>query len=232
MYILTAEKRESGKNLDALRSSGKIPAVFYGAGTDSTPISISMVDFKKVFKEAGESSLVTLDIAGEKINTLIHEVVLSPVGHTPEHVDFMVVDMKKKTTVGVALEFDGISPIVKSGKGSLVKVLHEVEVECLPKDLPHSLTVDISSLATFEDQIHVSDINLPTGVIMITDVNEVVALLSEAKEEVEETAVPVDFSSIELRRKERKMKKKSRLRNNFINKTRSSLGLGVFCFNL
>ncbi len=204
MLTLTAEKRKSGKGLDVLRKGGKIPAVFYGAGKESTPISVSLIDFKKVWKEAGESTLVALDFDGEKINTLIHEMVLDPVAHTPSHIDFIVIDMKKKTRVHVPIEFSGEAPAVKNGLGTLAKTLHEIEVEALPSDLPHTIVVDISTLTELDSQIHVSDIKAPTDVLFITEGDEVVASISAIKEEKEEVA-PVDLATaVEVEKKGKK----------------------------
>src|SRR6185436_3784218 len=101
------------------------------------------------------------------IDVLIHEVQVDPVTDEPIHVDFLAIDMKKKIRVKVPLEFEGISNAVKTGIGNLVKALHEVEVEALPKDLPHTLVVDISKLETLEDNVFVSDIKLPAGVEVV-----------------------------------------------------------------
>lgn len=203
MFIIKAEKRNEGINLDTLRETGKIPAVFYGAGKTTTSISVPIVDFKKIWREAGESSTIKISIDDNNVDVLIHEVQVHPVTDEPIHVDFLVVDMNKKIKVNVPLEFVGISNAVKNGLGNLVKVLYEVEVEALPKDLPHNLEVDISSLENVDSQIFVSNIKLPTGVAMITNGEEVVASIVLQKEEKEEV-VPADLSSIEVEKKGKK----------------------------
>jgi large subunit ribosomal protein L25 len=212
MLTLNAKKRDIKENVDTLRKGGELPAVFYGAGVASTPISISKVEFKKIWNKAGESSTVKISLPtgqagtgekGKEVDVLIHDVQVNPVTDEPIHVDFLVIDMNKKIKVDVALEFTGVSEAVKSGLGTLVKVLHEVEIEALPKDLPHSLSIDISKLKTLEDQILVSDIKLPTGVTIITKESEVVASIAEQKEEKEE-APPVDLASIEVEKKGKK----------------------------
>ncbi|HIH52525.1 MAG TPA: 50S ribosomal protein L25, partial [Nanoarchaeota archaeon] len=106
--------------------------------------------------------------------------------------------------VKVPLEFIGISNAVKNGLGNLVKVLYEVEVEALPKDLPHNLEVDISKLETVENQIFVSDIKLPTGVAIIVNEREIVASIVLQVEEKEEVAPPIDLSAIEVEKKGKK----------------------------
>ena len=147
------------------------------------------------------------------IDVLIHEVQVDPVTDEPIHVDFLAIDMKKKITVQVPLEFTGVSNAVKSGIGNLVKVLHEIEIEAMPADLPHGLIVDISKLETLEDNIIVSDIKLPAGVLAITAGIDVVASIIAQVEEKEEVVAPVDLSAIEVEKKARKKKKHSSRRN-------------------
>ena len=209
MQTLTATKRSKADKLESVRSNGMIPAVVYGARVENTSISVPSALFEKVLKEAGESSTIILEISGTnekpvKLDVLIHEVQVDPVKGFPIHIDFLAVDMNKAIEVKIPLEFTGVSPAEKAGMGSLMKVLHEVEVSALPKDLPHAITVDISSLATLQNQIHVKDIVLSVGIKMLTDANEVVALISPAKAEKEETAAPVDLSAIEVEKKGKK----------------------------
>ena len=126
-------------------------------------------------------------------------------GGEPIHADFLAIDMKKKIKVKVPLEFTGVSNAVKSGIGNLVKVLHEIEVEALPSDLPHNLIADISKLETLENNIIVSDIKLPVGVVVITNGGDVVASIIAQVEEKEEVAPePVDLSAIEVEKKGKK----------------------------
>ncbi|HPS21720.1 MAG TPA: 50S ribosomal protein L25 [Candidatus Paceibacterota bacterium] len=204
MLTLNAKIRDIKEDLDAIRSAGDLPAVFYGAGKENTPISISKSEFKKIWTKAGESSTVKITTDKGSVDALIHEVQTNPVTDEPVHVDFLVIDMNKKITVEVPLEFVGISGAVKNGLGNLVKVLHEVEIEALPKDLPHGLSIDLAKLENLDSQILVSDIALPAGVTMITKGTEVVASITEQKEEKEEVAGPVDLSAIEVEKKGKK----------------------------
>src|SRR3989338_8497179 len=205
MFVIKAEERTPSINLTALRKSGKIPAVFYGAGKKATSISISTIEFKKIWREAGESSAVKISMGNNNdIDSLIYEVQVDPVIDEPINVDFLAIDMKKKIQVNVPLIFEGISEAVKSGIGNLVKVLHEIEIEALPADLPHNLAVDISSLQTLENQIFVADIKLPKGVVAITNGADVVASIVAQVEEKEEVVAPVDLSAIEVKKKGKK----------------------------
>ena len=211
MQTLTATKRSKTDSLTTMRSNGMVPAVVYGARVENTSIFVPSAAFEKVLKIAGESSTIVLDLAGEgkdskvtKIDVLIHEVQVDPVKGFPIHVDFLAIDMNKPIEVSIELEFTGVSQAEKSGLGSLMKVMHEIEIKGLPKDLPHTITVDISPLATLADQIHAKDIVLPKGVTLLTDGDEVVALVAAAKEEKEEEAAPVDLSAIEVEKKGKK----------------------------
>ncbi len=204
MFVIKADKRDENTKLGILRNSGKIPAVFYGAGEKTTSVTISVVEFKKIWRNAGESSAIKISTKNGDVNALIHEVQVDPVTDEPIHVDFLVIDMKKKIKVKVPLAFEGVSNAVKSGIGNLVKVLHEVEIEALPADLPHNLAVDISKLETLDNNIIVSDIKLPTGVVVITNGSDVVASVVAQVEEKEEVAVAPDLSAIEVEKKGKK----------------------------
>ena len=193
MLKLITEKREGGKT----SSDAKIPAVFYGPKAESTPVWVNEADFLRVWKEAGESTVVTLSLDGVSHDTLIKEIDREPVKGKIRHVDFYVLEKGKKVEIAIPLEFIGESAAVKTLGGNLVKVLHEVEIEAMPSDLPHNLEVDISTLVDFDSQIHARDIKLPSGVTLKTEADEVIALVTEAKEE-EEAVSEIDMSAIEV----------------------------------
>jgi large subunit ribosomal protein L25 len=202
MITLSATKRTNEKP-ETLRMEEKIPAVFYGAGKDASPITISFKEFTKVFKEAGETTPIVLDVEGTKVNVLVHDTQSDPRLSIVSHVDFLVIDMKKEAEVAVPLVFTGVEEAEKAAGGTLVKVLHEVEVRALPADLPHEISVDVSGLATQEDKIHAADLKLPKGVTLVTEAEEVVALVAAFAEEKEEAA-SMDLSSIEVEKKGKK----------------------------
>jgi large subunit ribosomal protein L25 len=201
MLTLKADIRDTKVKPMAIRALGQIPAVFYGKKEASTPISIKKTDFLKVWKEAGESSVVTLDTPDGSKESLIHDVELDPVSGAPRHADFYVFEKGHKVEVALPVEFIGVSPAVKDLGGILVKVLHEMKIEAMPKDLPQKLEVDISSLAQFGDQILAEAIPMPHGVELKEKPEEVVATVSAPREEKEEEVAPVDLSSIEVEKK-------------------------------
>ena len=198
MITLDITKREISSNLEGLRKDGYIPAVYYGRKEASTPISVNGINFLKVWKEAGESSVVCLSDGKEKFDALIHDVSTDAVSGKVLHVDFYIIEKGKKVQVNIPINFTGISFAQKDLGGSLVKVMHEIEVEAEASNLPHEIEVDISALTDFESRIQVKDIKLPSGVTFVSDLEEVIALVTPAKEEVEEEAASVDVSEIGL----------------------------------
>jgi large subunit ribosomal protein L25 len=204
MIKIIVEKRNTKESPDFLRESGKVPAVFYGKKEASTPITISRAEFKKVWKEAGETSVINLS-GDVDLQALIYDVTLDPVTDQPTHVDFYVIDKDKKLEINVPIVFSGIAPAVRDLGGVLIKVLHELAVEALPKDLPREIAVDISSLLTLDSQILAKDLVLPTGVELKSKPEDVVAAVSVIKDEVVEAA-PADLSTIEVEKKGKEAK--------------------------
>ena len=202
MLILEAQVRDKKENLDKLRKEGKIPAVFYGKKTASTPISLLRKDFLKVWKEAGESTVVTIKSGKDSFDTLINDVDIDPITDAPRHADFYVFEKGKKIEISVPLEFIGVSGAVKDLSGILIKALHELKISAEPQNLPHNIKVDISPLTDLGSVIVASEIKLPTGVTLVELPNEVVASAVAPKEEKEE--VPVDLSTIEVEKKGKK----------------------------
>ncbi len=205
VFELSAAKRvESGNALAALRTKGAMPAVVYGPKQESISITVSQRDFEKVFKSAGESTVVTVSVDGSEIPTLIHEVDHDPVTGEPRHADFYAIVKGQKVEVKIPLEFTGESEAVKAG-ANLVKTLHEIEIEADPMNLPRELSVDLALLATVGEQILARDIKLPAGVSLVTNPEEVVAIAAEAKvEEVETAPVEVDMAAIEVEERGKK----------------------------
>lgn len=199
---LKAQKRDVfGKQLKKVREAGQVPVVVYGAKQEATPLLVDTKEFVKVLSEAGESSIVSLDMGGSGHDVLIHEVQYHPIKGQPIHADLYVVQQYKKIEVDVPLVFEGVAPAVKELGGNLVKVMHELPIEALPKDLPHDIKIDVSGLATLDSQILVKDIKLPAGVVALAEPEEVVVSISEAGEEIVAEEAPVDLSEIEVEKK-------------------------------
>jgi len=189
---LKAERRKVfGKRNKQLREKGILPGVVYGPKTESLPLQVPLRDFREVYKKAGDTGIINLEIKeGENKETkqvLIKDVTFHHLSSLPLHVDFYEVEKGQAVTVDVPLVFVGEAPGVKKG-GILVKSMDEMEIEALPKDLPHQISVDISSLQNFEQTIYVKDIKLPAGVKSHLDPNTPVITLSApiSEEELEE----------------------------------------------
>lgn len=192
------------KTNEQLREEGFIPAVYYGAGVSSTAIAVDKIEFMKVYRETGDTGTITLKTEKDSVVTLVQEIQKDPVRETPLHIDFLVVDMKKTIEVKVPLEFTGTAEAEKSGLGVLVKVLHEIEVRALPDQLPHEITVDVSSLATLDSNLTAGQIALPKGVELVTEGEEVVAAITPFASEETDTPTTIDLSAIEVEKKGKK----------------------------
>jgi large subunit ribosomal protein L25 len=198
---LKAEKRVKIGKLESLRKEGLMPAVFYGHKKEATPIQIKKVDFVKAWKNAGESTVIKLDMPEGDLEALIHEVDVDPITSEPRHADFYVFEKGHKVEIAVPLEFIGISPAVKDLGGTLMKILHEIKVKAEPSNLPHQIEVDISPIAELEGQILAGDITLPKGVELMELPEEVIVTVATPRAEEKEEEKPVDLSAIEVEKK-------------------------------
>lgn len=198
---LTVEKRtDETPDVSDLRKEGKIPASVYGPKQEAISLVLDGRTFNKMFKEAGESTIITLKGLSEPIEVLVKDLAFDAAKGGVIHVDFYAIERGKEITTTVALEFIGESPIEKTG-GVINKVLHEVEVTCRPSHLPPHIDVDVSVIETTEDKITVGDMKVPEGVVINLDPEEAVVVASEAKEEVEEVTETVDMDAIEVEEK-------------------------------
>ena len=182
---LQAKLRQKG-GLNELRNSGFVPGVVYGDGVKNIDVSVGDIPLSKAFKEAGESTLLELEVEGDKTrHVIINEVQVDPVKGEPVHVDFLEVRLDKKIKAEVPLLFIGESPAVKGLGGILVKNVQHVEVEAFPQDLPHNIEIDISSINTFEDHIKISDIKINPKVKILSDISSIVASVVPPRSEEE-----------------------------------------------
>ena len=197
MTELNAQSRVVlGSKVKTLRKQGLLPGVVYGEGMDSKSITTSVVDFERVLRSAGESTLVTLNLEGKAYNVLIHDVSYHALKGNPIHADFYAVRMDKEIRTTVPLEFIGESSAVKDEGGILVKVMHEIEVEALPKDLPHELHVDLGLLSALEAKVLVKDIVLPKGVKIMAEDDEIVVLVETPRSTDELAALEEGASEV------------------------------------
>jgi len=201
MPSLTVTPRtEIGKSSALLAKEGLMPAVVYGHKQEATSVSLPIADFTRILRESGESVVIDIEGLGKPMQVLIHDIDRDPISSQPRHADLYAIEKGAKVDVAVPLSFVGESLAVKMG-ANLVKVLHELQIEAAPADLPQELEIDISSLSAVGDQIHVKDLVLPKGVVTHVDPEEVVALAQEVEVEAETDTAAPDMASIEVEKK-------------------------------
>ncbi len=203
-YTLTAELRKVKG--EKVRPAGQLPAVVYGKGNTTESLSLVPRDFLKLYKEAGESSLIDLMVDGKASGkVLVQEVQLDPVSDRIIHVDLRRIDMNKPINAPVTLKFVGEAPIVKASGGTLVTTINTIEVRCLPKDLVSHIDVDVSGITTYEVVLKIKDLKLPVGVTVLKPhaedlVVKAVRALTEEEIKAMEAAstAAVDLTKIEV----------------------------------
>ena len=182
MLALEVQIRDPKESPDDLRARGAVPAVVYGPKEPNTPIVINAAILESVWRDAGETTVITLKgLKGDK-ETLIRDTQVHPVTGKIMHMDFYALEKGKKIEISVPIHFVGEAPAEKAGH-VLAKALHEVEIEVAPAHLPHSLDVDISSLSEIGDHVMASQIILPESATLITDPEEVVVSVTGHEEE-------------------------------------------------
>jgi large subunit ribosomal protein L25 len=190
--ILKAEERKiSGRKVKTVRAQGLLPGNIYGKKIKSLAVQVDRKEFEKVYKEVGETGLVTLQVGKDERPVLVHKVQVHPVTDEPIHIDFRQVDLKTKVTAEVPVEVTGESPAEKQGIGTVVQYINQVEVEALPADLIEKFIVDTSALAEVDQAIYVKDLKVDKSKIEIkTNGDEIVVKVEPPqKEEVVETPI-------------------------------------------
>ncbi len=209
MLTLSAEiRKEIGKKLKSLRKEGILPAIVYGPGIKNLPLQINAKEFEKLYKTAGESTIIKLKIEDKEAPVLIKKVVRDPVSEKIIHADFYQLKMDKKITITIPLIFKGEAPAVKEKEGTLIKNIHEVEIESFPQDMPHQIEVDLSILKDIEDEIKTKDLFIPSGVKILKNPEEIVVKVTPLKvEEIPEEAPKEKIEEVEKAEEVEKVKK-------------------------
>ncbi len=183
---LTAEKRTVlGKQVKKLRREGFLPANIYGKELASVAVQVKFSDFEPIFKEVGETGLVDIVFDGERRPVLIKNLQMNYQTRTPLHADFYQVNLKEKVKSMVPVVIIGEPKAITEKLGVLLTPLSEVEVEALPAELPDNIEVDVTALANVDEQITVGDLKAPTGVVILTEPDQVVARIGEMMKEEE-----------------------------------------------
>ncbi len=197
MIPLKAQVRDASAKPRKLRRDGRVPCVLYGHDTKTISLICGERELHRVFAKAGESTLVELDVegpegtplGGKKIPVLFKAISFEPISGREEHADFYAVDMKQEIETQVPVLFEGEAPAVKEQGGIFVTAYEHVTVRCLPANLPHSLSMDVSGMAELHASVSVKDLQLPKGVKVMESPETVLATVQEPRKE-EEIAPP------------------------------------------
>lgn len=183
LSLIAEERKILGKKVKKLRKEGRLPAHVFGRGVDGENVLVTVSEFIKVFRQAGETGLIDLKIDTEKIRpVLIRDVQYDPLSGQPIHIDFYQVNLQQKVKVPVPIELIGEQPEkVHLGEAIVLQTLNQIEVEALPTDLVEKLEVDISSLKEIDDAITVGNLNYDrTKLTIHVPEEEIVAKLAPA----------------------------------------------------
>ena len=182
--VLKATKREAlGRKVGALRRAGKLPAVLYGHGVKSTPIMLDAREATLRLSHLTTSSLVMVDLDGKEYPALVREKQKDYIKNRLLHLDFQVISMTEKITTKVGIELTGTAPAVKAFNAVIITVLNELEVECMPQDLPERVVLDISGLSEIGAGIHVRDVVISDQVKILDDPAEMIVVATATREE-------------------------------------------------
>jgi large subunit ribosomal protein L25 len=193
--VIQASRRQVlGKKVGGLRREGMLPAIVYGSKIDSIPITLDMREASQTLEKLSPSALVVVEVDGEQHYTLVRDKQRNPVLGSIIHVDFQAVSLTEKVRADLNINLIGEAPAVETYLGIVVPSLEQLSIECLPKDLPDRIDVDISGLMEIGDSILVGELNVPEGVEILSDPDEVVVVvIAQAAEEVEEVEEEEEF---------------------------------------
>ena len=207
--MLQAEPRSViGRAVKSLRRQDLVPAVVYGHDFKALSIQVPMKELERVYAEAGESTVIYLNVNGQDHPTIIHDIVRDALSDKFLHADFYKVRLDEKIHAKIQLNFIGESPAVKDLGGILVKNMSEIEVEGFPQDLSHQIDVDISKLAEFNSHILIKDLAISDKLEVKVDLEAIVALIQEPISEEElkaqlEAPVATTPEEVEVIKKEK-----------------------------
>jgi large subunit ribosomal protein L25 len=196
---LAAETRDVlGKKVSHLRHQGRLPAVVYGHGKESVPITVDAHDFELLRRKIAGSTLVDVAIDGKKPHpVLVQKVQISPVTRRMLHVELFLVRMTEEVTMDIPVVTTGTAPAVHDLGGTVLHALESVKVRALPGNLPERFEVAIDGLADFETSIHVRDLEIPADVVILTDPDEMVVRILAPRVEAPTAAETAEAEAAE-----------------------------------
>lgn len=191
--VLNADLRKiTGRKVKKLRQEGLLPANVFGKKIKSESIQVIDKDFKVIYKEVGDTGLITLTVGKDEKPVLVHDVQVNPMTDEVIHVNFLQVDLKEKVEAEVPVELIGESPVEKQSLGTVVQYVNEIKVEALPTDLPEKFVVDTSELSEVDQAIYVKDLKVDRSKVEIkNDEDEIVVKVEPPQKEEVIEVVPV-----------------------------------------
>jgi large subunit ribosomal protein L25 len=205
LEIKATKRTVLGNQVKKLRRNGMLPASLYGKKVKSESLQIDEKAFIKAYAECGDTKLIDLSIEdGKTYPVLIHQVAKHPINDYILTVDFLAVDLKEAIKVAVQIYPIGVPQAVTDKLGALLQPLQELEIECLPTDLPEKIEVDVTKLAVLGDTLLVSDIKLSDKIKVLTDSTSTVFTISALlqKEKIEEEVTPHEAEATEQKKEE------------------------------
>jgi large subunit ribosomal protein L25 len=174
--IAVDARTATGKQNRRLRLTGQVPAVVFGKGRESLPVQVEAKAFETLYRAAGRTTLVNLQIdGGRTTSAVIKSVQRHPLSGRALHVDFFLVDLTQDMEVEVPLVFIGEAPAIELTGGTLMTPISQIRVRALPAEMPHEITVDVTPLVDLDAAIHVSDLVVPDNVHIQADGDELLA---------------------------------------------------------
>jgi large subunit ribosomal protein L25 len=186
LQINVEPRHVTGKGVKRLRATGVVPGVVFGKTAGSVAVQLDAKALEALYREAGRTSIVTVSVdGGSTTSVVIKSIQRNPLTGRALHVDFFAPDLTHEMLVDVPLVFVGKAPAIEETGGSLFTSLDHLKVKALPADLPHEITVDVSSLVDLEAAIHVSDLPVAGNVTVLNDPEEMVARVMPPRVEEE-----------------------------------------------
>lgn len=196
---LDVQARDKSVKAKDLLKMNLVPLEFYGKGVENMSLQVDYQTFRKVYRTAGSNTVIELNVDGKKkLDALVQKVQYNPVTDTFMHVDFVNVRANQEIHTKIPVELVGLSLAVKDHGGTLMQHLNEVDVKCMPKDLVHSIEVDLAPLVDFHTYIRVKDLAVPKGITILNELEDIVANVSQPKVEEESTAAPEAVSAADV----------------------------------
>ncbi len=187
--VINAEPRTViGKQVKRLRRQGLVPGILYGYGIEPMPLQFAAKEIERVVRQAGSSTLVQVIVEGTPYTAVVRDLQRDAIKRTLMHVDFQALSMTEKVRLPISLTLVGEAPAEAMG-ATILQQLNEIEVECLPSALVHTIEVDISVLEEPGQSITAKELKVPEGIELLVDPDEVIVIAaaeSEAEEEIEE----------------------------------------------